>query len=227
MLGYKRYLYYFALFKIKTLKSDAKEKDFFVFAEKIHGSGAVLDIGANIGIMTVHLARIFPEKKILAFEPVPSNFSVLQKIVHKYQLEHVSTYELALGQESEDITMVLPTSGKVKMQGLSHVVHPELNEWNEGEKFTVKSTALDKMNLGAVAGIKMDVENFEYFVLLGGEKLLKENKPLIYMELWDNENRQKCFDYLKALCYQIYVVDNDNLCLYDPLKHRKQNFIFQ
>ncbi|MEN9442625.1 MAG: hypothetical protein RLZ33_2702, partial [Bacteroidota bacterium] len=57
-MGFRTYLYVFAIFKIKTLRSDSKEKDFFHFLSLLEdGKGAVLDVGANIGIMTVHLAN--------------------------------------------------------------------------------------------------------------------------------------------------------------------------
>ena len=44
-----------------------------------------------------------------------------------------------------------------------------------------------------IGAIKMDVENFEYFVLEGGKELIKKHKPIIYTELWENQNREKCF----------------------------------
>ncbi len=64
-MGFRTYLYVFAIFKIKTLRSDPKEKDFFHFLSLLKdGKGAVLDIGANIGIMTVHLARKLPNSTV-------------------------------------------------------------------------------------------------------------------------------------------------------------------
>ena len=43
----------------------------------------------------------------------------------------------------------------------------------------------------------MDVENFEIHVLKGATHLIERCKPLIYIELWDNENRKACMQFLK------------------------------
>ena len=87
ILGFQTYLFVFSVFKIQTLYSDPKEKDFFQFLSLLKdGEGAVLDIGANIGIMTVHLAQKLPNSTIHAFEPMPSNYSVLKKIVNRFKL---------------------------------------------------------------------------------------------------------------------------------------------
>ena len=78
----------------------------------------------------------------------------------------------------------------------------------------------------AISAIKIDVENFEFFVLDGGKELLKKHQPVIYAELWDNANRHSCFQLLIALGYQTFVVINNQLVLFDPQIHQKQTFIF-
>lgn len=45
-----------------------------------HKVQTVVDCGANIGITTVYLAKIFPKAQLIAIEPDPGNFSVLRKI---------------------------------------------------------------------------------------------------------------------------------------------------
>ncbi|MFT5859244.1 MAG: FkbM family methyltransferase [Flavobacteriaceae bacterium] len=191
------------------------------------GEGVVLDIGANIGIMTVHLSRKLPNSTIHAFEPMPDNISVFKKIMAKYRVKNVTFHEIALGESSGTVKMILPTKGGAKMQGLSHVKHDSITEWNEGIEIETPIEPLDKIFTDQrVQGIKMDVENFEYFVLMGGKELLKKNLPIIYTELWDNENRQKCFKLLSELGYSTYVIINDVRVPFDPAIHQVQNFIF-
>jgi len=227
LLGYQRYLYWFSIFKIKTLKSDKKEGDFFHFLNTIKAEGDILDIGANIGIMTYHLAKKFPTKTIYAIEPMPDNLHVLNKIVISKKLNNVVVLPVAVGQKNEVLDMVLPLNGKVKMQGLAHVVHESIEDWNEGDKIKVDCLTLDKQFVDkSISGIKMDIENFEYFALLGGKKMIENHKPIIYLELWPNENRKQCFDFLNALNYNAHVVINNQLIKYNPTKHTKQNFVF-
>lgn len=227
-LGFKNYLYVFALFKIRTLKNDTKEKDFFHFTKYlVDGKGAVLDIGANIGIMSVHLSKIVPNSPIHAFEPIPDNVDVLRRIVQKFKLENVYIHEFAIGDQQGTVDMVLPVNSGTKMQGLSHVRHQSINDWNSGIDYKVTIDTLDNfMKKQKIQGIKIDVENFEYFALKGGEQIIRSNKPVIYAELWDNDNRKNCFQLLQSLSYSVNVVVNDELILFNSEIHTHQNFIF-
>jgi len=228
MMGFRTYLYVFSLFKIRTLRSDANEKDFFHFLALLKdGQGDVLDIGANLGIMTVHLAQKLPNSTIHAFEPMPDNISVLKKIIRKYNLEHTQLHPVAVGDSSGTIKMILPEQGKTKMQGLSHVKHESISEWNEGEEFDVTIDKLDNLINGQpVQAIKIDIENFEYYALKGGTRILQNNKPVIYAELWDNENRTKCFALLGDMGYTTHIIENEKLVRFEAGKHIRQNFIF-
>ena len=229
VLGFQRYLYVFAMFKIKSLKNDTKEKDFFKFLSLLKdGEGDVLDIGANIGIMTFHLSKTLPKSKVIAVEPMPQNYSVLQKVVAKQELSNVELKQVAVGESAGTATMILPDNKGVKMQGLSHVKHDSIDEWNEGEEFEVEMIQIDDLACDTkVQGIKMDVENFEYFALRGAQETIKKSKPIIYTELWDNENRKKCFSFMNELEYSVFVVVANELVSYDPKVHKHQNFIFK
>lgn len=228
LLGYSLYLYTFSIFKIFTLKLDKKERDFFHFLSLIKpGKGDVLDLGANIGIMSYHLAKKNPNIKIHSVEPVVSNFNVLSKIKKRFNLTNVLLYQLALGTEVKKVEMVLPYDGKTKMQGLSHVIDDSITEWNQGDRFEVQMSTVDALfNANKIQGIKLDVENFEYFVLKGGEEIIKKDRPIIYTELWDNENRQKCFSFLEELGYSTFVIEDDVVISYKDAKFPHQNFIF-
>ncbi|MBI1836581.1 MAG: FkbM family methyltransferase [Flavobacteriia bacterium] len=210
------------------MHSDNKEKDFFHFLSLLKdGQGAVLDVGANIGIMTVHLAQKLPNSTIHAFEPMPSNFGVLQKIVSKFKLKTVQLHEIALGESKGKVKMILPENGKTKMQGLSHVKHESITEWNHGTEFDVPLDTLDNvLNGEPIQGIKIDIENFEYYALKGGRRILEQNHPIIYAELWDNQNRINCIDLLEEFKYVPYIVVNDTLEVFNKELHTSQNFIF-
>ena len=229
ILGYQRYLFIFAKYKIKNLKTDKKEGDFFAFMDAVDTKGDLLDVGANIGIMSYHLSKTFADRKILAIEPVPSNLEVLIKIKENFKLDNVEVIPIAVGDEdNQEIEMILPINGKVKMQGLAHVVHDTITEWNSGEKFKITSETLDKIaGDHKISGIKMDIENYEFFALKGAQQILDRDHPIVYLELWDNDNRDQCFSLLESKGYEAYVNSDVGLELYDAAKHQKQNFIFK
>lgn len=230
ILGFDNYLYIFARYIINTLKRNRKEGDFMHFLNLLKNGDTILDIGANIGVMTVHLARKYPDSKIIAFEPMPCNIRTFKRVMAHYKLNNVQLIEKALGNHEGEVNMILPTEKKVRMHGLSHVVHSSITEFNHGEVHRAPLTSLDALpeleGVPTVGGIKIDVENYEYFVLDGGRNLIKKYRPLIYIELWDNENRQQCFDLMLGLGYIIKVLIQDQLVVYDKEKHQKQNFFF-
>lgn len=228
LLGFRRYLVVFSWFKIKTLKRDKKEGDFFYFLNQLSPTDTVLDIGANIGIMTVHLAQRCSQGAVHAIEPIPENFVTLERICKIFKCDNAVLHHFALGDAEGELEMVMPEVQNVKMQGLSHAVHESITEFNEGHKYAVPQHRLDGLRntFGTVKGIKIDVENFEYFVFKGGESLLKEDRPLVYCELWDNDNRAKCFSLFTSLGYTIQVLDQGQLSLYEPENHTNQNFFF-
>lgn len=231
ILGFKNYLYIFSLFIIRKLSRDKNERDFLYFLNLLPESGVVLDIGANLGVMSYYLAKNFPNREVFAFEPIPYNFQNLEKIVKKFELKNIKTFQLALGDENGTIEMIMPVRNSVRFHGLAHVLHEETDENASGVSFKCPVQRLDDLQdlqkiSSGIAGIKIDVENFEYFVFKGAINLLKKYMPIIYCELWDNDNRKKTMELLKNLGYQVKILEQNELRSFNPEKHNSHNFFF-
>lgn len=232
LLGFDRYLVLFAHFKILTLRWDGprQEGDFNFFLRMLPAHAICLDIGANIGIMTVLMARQAPQGNIFAFEPVPANYRALKRVVKSYGLRNVSLHPIALGDRPRRVRMTMPLLQGVRMQGLSHVEHDSIEGYDaQADDYHVDQMPLDELDFlqdQPIHAIKMDVENYEQFVLMGGKSLIRRQRPLIYCELWDNENRRRCFDILQELGYRIHVLDHDTLLPFEPERHPHHNFFF-
>jgi len=56
--------------------------------------------------------------------------------------------------------------------------------------------------------------------------LIKRNKPLIYCELWFNENRLKTLDLIKSWGYEIKILNEGKLENYNSEIHIKKNLFF-
>ncbi|HDR51428.1 MAG TPA: FkbM family methyltransferase, partial [Mariniphaga anaerophila] len=231
ILGFKTYLYIFALFVIVKLRWDKHEKDFFHFLKLLPDEGIVLDLGANIGVTSYHLAKNNPKNTVFSFEPLEINMEILQRIKKRFRLKNIREFMVALGNENTSLEMVMPVINKVPMHGLSHAVHKDITENNTGLKFEVPMVRLDDFqelkNTGErITGIKIDVENYEYYVLKGAENLIKKNKPVIYCELWENESRKKCFAFLNNLGYSAFILHKKELVPFTENFHSKNNFFF-
>lgn len=229
-LGFDNYLYVFAIFTYRRLRSNKDEKEFIYFLSTIPENATVLDIGANIGVMTTALAKRATKGNVISFEPMPENINVLKKIIRHFKLSNVTLLETALGDKPGILTMVMPVMNKLKMQGLSHVKEEgSTDEWNSGDEFTVPVQKLDDIDLlkqqSKIDAIKIDVENYEYFVLKGGEQLLRKHMPVIYCELWDNDKRGVCMNYLKGLGYKAKIYSDGKLIDFTD-QHNELNFFF-
>ncbi len=227
----KTYLYVFAQFVIIKLRWDKKEKDFFYFMKLIPDGGLVLDLGANIGVTSYHLSKKLPLSTIFSFEPLELNMNTLKRIKKKYNLTNLQEYLIAVGEKNGVLEMVMPIINNVPMHGLSYVIHDENTKNNEGLKYQVPVICLDgfgpiKTAEKNVTAMKIDVENFEYFVLKGGEKLIKKDHPIIYCELWDNNNRKKSFELLNNLGYSALVLHKNKLVPFEQATIEKHNFFF-
>jgi FkbM family methyltransferase len=231
VLGFHTYLYVFALFIIAKIRWDKKEKDFFYFLKLLPDEGIVLDLGANIGVTSYHLAKALPRSVVYSFEPLEINMKVLKRVKKKFRLRNIREYQMAVGNENTQLEMVMPVINQVPMHGLSHVIHNDITENNSGLRFNVPMVRLDDFNEfpengELITGFKIDVENFEYFVLKGAEKIILSHRPVIYCELWDNENRTKCIAFLNELGYSAFVLHHKKLVPYNSGNHQKHNFFF-
>ncbi len=227
--GFRNYLFLFSIFTINRLKLGRIEKEFLEFMKLVPEEGVILDLGANIGIMSVHLAKRRKRSIVYSFEPIAENLATLKRIIRYYKLRNVKIFECALGDINGEIKMVMPVISDVKMQGLSHVIQEGTGQDQAGNHYTVPLKKLDdipELNDQAIriSAIKIDVENFEYFVLKGGKNLLAKHHPVIYSELWNNENRTNTINMLSELGYSVKVNEHGKLVVYNG--QEAQNFIF-
>jgi FkbM family methyltransferase len=194
-------------------------------------NGIILDLGANIGVTGYHLAKKFPDSIIFSFEPLELNMNTLKRIKKKFGLKNIREFQLAAGEKEGTIEMVMPVVKKVPMHGLSHVVDKGYPDKNKGNKYRVPLISLDNFQelnntKKPVTAMKIDVENFEYHVLKGAENLIKRHRPVIYCELWDNENRKKCISFLNKLEYSAFILCKKELIPIDQATVEKHNFFF-
>jgi len=225
LMGFDRYLYFLSRFNIYRLRFPGYEKEFSYFNGMIKEDGAILDIGANIGAMTVALAKKHPHSLIYSFEPVPENFTALKRVAGFFQLNNVRLFETALGDRAGTAQMIIPQIGNSYIHGLSRVVE---KSDSPGKQFLVSVEQLDGIpalqQTAKITAIKIDVENFEHAVLKGGEALLCKHRPLIFCELWNNEHRKFSIDLVVSLGYKVMVLEKGRLV--DFAGQKALNFFF-
>jgi len=96
--------------------------------------------------------------------------------------------------------------------GMKRILTDEQSENLESEAIVVDilESQLEKLNITAVHAIKIDVEGFEMEVLKSATVILKKYKPLLFIELDDNNLKDQqssamlLIKYLIELNYKIY-----------------------
>lgn len=210
MLGLERYLFWFSHFKIATVSFDRRDRGRFYMLDNIDPDATVLDIGANIGIMTVLFARRVPRGTVHAFEPDPVNFRVLERVVSSCRLKNVILHRVALSSASGEVEMVTPVWSSVRMHGLTQVVtSAELAA--AGDTFKVPMQPLDGVELlpgGKIQAIKIDVEDHEPQVIEGARALIAAQHPIICAEFLPRI-QPECFRLMDRIGYDVYACAED------------------
>jgi len=220
LMGYRMYLFVFAIFSVHRFRITKYDKEFAFFLHLIpqFKGNAVLDIGANIGVTSTLIGSRFPQYSVWAFEPVQSNMDTLEKVVHFFDIKNVRMVHKAVGEQSGEIEIYTPIQKGVKKQGLSYIVENGTNQLNTQLAELVQMISLDELrgqfSNDSVAAIKIDVENYEIFVLKGGAQFLRTHRPLVFAELWENERKLPCIELMEEIGYTARVVHNNQLVDY-------------
>lgn len=146
----------------------------------IKPDSVILDIGANIGNHSVYYALACKAKRIYQFEPQQDIFKILKKNIELNYLQDIcKPYNIGLGSKNGN--------GRILSYDRDNSGGTSITMDDGGD---MKVKRLDEICTEKVDFIKIDVEGFEYNVLLGAGALLKNYSPVIYMEVYDDKFEQ-------------------------------------
>ena len=184
---------------------------FDLFAKYIRPGMTVIDVGANIGEHTMYAACLVgKDGSVYSFEPIPHLYEQIHDSVKQNHFESiVHTKNYALGKE--DMTEKLHVS---KNAGGSSIVHDD--DTQELITVNVKKGDSELLLLNKVDVVKIDVEGYEYEVLLGMKEVLRRDQPLIFIEFsggaystQGKDHGGKILSFLREYNYSLYDIEND------------------
>jgi len=174
---------------------------------------AVIDVGANIGYMTLAAAvTIGPSGHVLAIEPDSANAALLAANVRRNGLnDRVTVINAAAWSFPGVVELSLATENTG-----DHRVDAELRE---RASVRVPAVCLDDVADPArrVRLIKLDTQGTEHVVLRGARALLARDRPTILLEFWPTEIRRRGDDPAEVLRgyrahgYAISVIDEPSV----------------
>ena len=165
------------------------------------------DIGANIGYYTLLESKIVGEQgKVVAIEPSPVNFKLLQKNIQDENVTNVELYQIAGGDHDGMIKFFLDPHSN-----LSRIIKNEEKVPENGQIVEVPIKKLDSfletLQIKTLDFIRMDVEGYEFNILEGMKNSIKKFKPMIQMEvhtsLLGNEKTKKLLEWIMSEKYEV------------------------
>jgi FkbM family methyltransferase len=144
---------------------------------------SVVDVGANLGYYTLLAAnRVGAIGRVLAIEPDPHNFALLQKNVSGNLLSNVTMENSALGARGAEAALFLS-----RLNYGDHRLHPDASGLRVSIAVKVRTLdeIVDSLGWGTIDFLKMDVQGYEYEVLLGMKKILGASPRVVVLtEFW-------------------------------------------
>ena len=180
--------------------------------------GVLLDVGANSGAYSRLLHRLAPGAKIIAFEPHPTTFAVLQRNLINFP--EITLINQAIGDSvgqlilydfefSDGSTQASLSESAVALFSSDIVKHPV--DCTTIDKFMVSS------NIDRIAFLKIDTEGHDLSVLRGASSALRERRidmiqfEFIGANIATGATMQKFFEALAG--YQLF-----RMCLNGQLR---------
>ena len=177
--------------KIIFYKNEYEEMQFKFLSEWINKNkpNIFIDIGANFGVYSLRISKLFQMLRVVAFEPVLTTFNKLKMNIKINSLEkRIKTYNLGLSNTNGQKKMVaLKRRNYIQSGGFSFnipkrkLTNEEITQYHK----TIKGDKVLKFKKKKVV-VKIDVEGYESKVLLGIKNLLNNNKILLQIEIFDD-----------------------------------------
>jgi FkbM family methyltransferase len=178
----------------------AKPELDFLLATASGAGGAFLDVGANIGSISLPFAAKRPDWRVLAIEPHPGLHDLLRRTATQNALTNVSTLRAAAGEESTMVSFPCPS--------LEHAMnYGDLGFHNAAAipRAPTQMVALDDVFDAQIRIVKIDVQGYEAQVLKGAKRLLELARPVWFIEAAsDLELSAKVVRALRAAGYDVF-----------------------
>lgn len=190
----------------------------FIIRELKQGDN-VIDIGANVGLMTLLLVKVVgPMGSVVSFEPAPISFALLKLNTLINGLKNVTLINKAVSSTSGIENLYICPTGESDNQ-VSVIDLDWKNEIRIG--IPIETVSLDDYFMSGnnlkIDFIKIDTQGGEYKALQGMRNLLIRNRDIRliieyapYLPLWKEIEPQNILDFIRALGFKIYDLGSGN-----------------
>jgi FkbM family methyltransferase len=181
----------------------------------IKSSSLMLDVGGNIGQSVLSLYSVFPEARVLSFEPNSAVFPKLRRLTKKFPRLEVSSN--GVSDETGEAELYIPSYNGSILTGLASFDYESAKGWLgkdrmlwfDPKKLVVSSKQVFLVRLDDLGlepdFIKIDVQGLEYRVLAGGLETIRKYRPVIMAETVGR--RSDAYGIVQPLGYRLMEFD--------------------
>jgi FkbM family methyltransferase len=186
-----------------------------LLTQMVRPSDVCLDIGANIGVISLLLSRLASTGEVYSFEPGIGNLRYLERNVADNEANNVSIQSVGLYDKPGSLTLHVDASHP----GGAHVAGDDgRDEENEEINVVTLDDWAAERRLEKLDVVKMDIEGAELRALDGAHDVLRRLQPLLIIEcnpitlaLFQNAKPEELLARLRAIYQRIYFVDDGPL----------------
>lgn len=153
----------------------------------IRPGASVVDIGANVGFFSAHLAAMVgPTGKVISVEPGPTPLSFLKRTAESSTASNIQVIQCAVGGRTGKASFF--ETEVILAKGYGRIDERPSDKFQDVREFTVDVVTpvelLERAGVSCVAFIKIDVEGQEKNVVLGLEPLFSRGcYPVLMTEV--------------------------------------------
>lgn len=176
-------MYFYKDSLLSKIIHDGHEAQEIEFVKGVLNEGDVfIDIGSNIGLFSLIAAPILGEQgMILAFEPTPYIFNRFQENSQLNGFKNIECRNIGLSDKKGTMSLHTSENGYDAWNSFAPGTDNKLGRTIEVEVSTLDEE-LEDLDKDRIKLVKIDVEGWEKFVLLGGETFFKKYSPYVMIE---------------------------------------------
>jgi FkbM family methyltransferase len=153
--------------------------------------GIAIDVGAHIGLVSIVMARHFPQ--VFSYEPNRFNYALLVANMALNGLTHVRCFNHALYSRDADLSLGADAQQEIPLPldcagGFNGIAATNLGAYDFTENgsgvFATRAVTLDSLGIDNVVFIKIDVQGADGEVIRGAANTIRRCRPVIVFE-WE------------------------------------------
>jgi len=169
----------------------------------------VLDIGANLGVVSLRLSQLVGDTGIVhAFEPNPHISDLLSQSLDRNRFKNVRIHKCALGPEDGQLNLMVPSYNS----GMATLSAAHTFGARDAIPVQVKTLSglAGEIDLSNVRLVKIDVEGFELEMLRGARQWLATQPPEALLfesnEICTGDKPDGVVSFLAELGYEFFSI---------------------